>query len=107
MPDRLPVIPYEGPPQRVCVTIPVAHWCPVSHEPQAQSTLTIEYVPWHYLLDITDLSWLSPTPAWPRDLEAAVVFVAEQVRVALEVQVQVQAAFVLANGVTVACRYPI
>lgn len=101
--DVLAVIPYSGPAIRVSVTIPVAGWCPVSHEPQPGSTIRLSYTPRDRLLDIADLQWTHATPAWPRDLEAAAVWLHARAVDALGVPVALSARFVLASGALLEC----
>lgn len=100
----LAVIPYDGPAIRVRVTFPVSNWCPVSHEPQPGSTITLSYMPSDCLIDVADLAWLRPDADWPRDLEAVVAYLKAQAEAALGVPVSVAASFLLANGVVLECQ---
>lgn len=98
------IIPFAGSLLCVAVTIPVSSWCPITHEPQTGSTITFRYTPESCVLDILDLSWLVPTAQWPRDLEAAAVYLQGQARAALGVSVSIAARFVLASGVVIECQ---
>ena len=100
---KIATISYDGPPIRVAVALPVSNWCPVTHEPQAGSTVTFRYTPDAQLLDILDLAWLAPDGEWPRDLEVAAVYLQTHASVALGVSVSLVARFVLASGVMVEC----
>lgn len=99
----LAVISYSGPAIRVSVTIPVADWCPVSHEPQTGSAIRLGYTPRDRLIDIADLQWTHASPDWPRDLESVAAWLQSRASDALGVPVALSGRFVLANGVILEC----
>lgn len=100
LPNRYPHIGV-----RVRIQTPYSGACPVSGEPHAGSWIAVEYEPAALLLDFRAVALHLPTYATEAtDVEAVVQMLARDASAALGVPVNVEAHYILQDGIELRCN---